>query len=69
MYGNDDVSNAYLPGMVYNRVFIAHHQVRQGLTRRNIRFLPGSFQASPRFLFGRIYPEYRNKTHKKKKGD
>ena len=51
MYGNDDVSNAYLPGMYHNRVFIAHHQVRQGLTRRNIRFFARELSASPRFLF------------------
>ena len=57
MYGNDDVSNAYLPGMYHNRVFIAHHQVRQGLTRRNIRFLPGSFQQAPGFcLAGTFLP-------------
>lgn len=47
MYGNDDVSNAYLPGMVYNRVFIAHHQVRQGLTRRNKRFFARELSNKP----------------------
>lgn len=49
MYGNDDVSNAYLPGMYHDWVFIAHHRIRRSLTRRNIQLLPGSFQQAPGF--------------------
>lgn len=50
---NDDVSNAYLPGMYHDWVFAAHHPIRQSLTRRTLQPLPGSFR-SPRFFFNRI---------------
>ena len=61
VYGNDDVSNAYLPGMYHDWVFIAHHRIRHSLTRRNIQFLPGSLQQAPGFcLTGK--PENNMKT-------
>ena len=48
---DDDVSNAYLPGMYGDWVFSAHHRVRRSLTRRNIQSYARELSKAPGFFF------------------
>ena len=48
---DDDVSNAYLPGMYGDWVFSAHHRVRRSLTRRNIQSYARELSKAPGFSF------------------
>ena len=48
---DDDVSNAYLPGMYGDWVFSAHHRVRRSLTRRNIQSYARELSQAPGFFF------------------
>ena len=48
---DDDVSNAYLPGMYHDWVFVAHHWIRCGLIfASNVTAIARELSASPRFF-------------------
>ena len=59
---DDDVSNAYLPGMYGDWVFSAHHRVRRSLTRRNIQSYARELSKAPGFFFS---PAKRGKRNRK----